>query len=160
MTEHYDFTHIDAAVEARVENLLAQMTLEEKVGQMNQAGLGWKRDLEADIRAGRVGTLLSFRNVAQINHFQRIAIEETRLNIPLITGNDVIHGYRTIFPIPLAESCTWDPDLLECAARVAADEAAASGTDWIFPVCRKMAAVRTPLFVLSFLAFRAILSEM
>ena len=132
MTEHYDFTQTDAALEARVEDLLAQMTLEEKVGQMNQAGPAWKRDLEADIRAGRVGTLLSFRDVAQINHFQRIAVEKTRLGIPLITGNDVIHGYRTIFPIPLAESCTWDPELLERAARVAADEAAASGTDWIF----------------------------
>ncbi|MBN2003786.1 MAG: glycoside hydrolase family 3 C-terminal domain-containing protein [Anaerolineae bacterium] len=108
------------------------MTLEEKVGQMNQAGPRYKRDLDADIREGRVGTLLSFRDVRKINHFQRIAVEESRLHIPLIVGNDVIHGYRTIFPIPLAESCTWDPILVEHAARVAADEAAASGTDWIF----------------------------
>ncbi len=129
---YYRFNEVEPEVEARAAELLAQMTLEEKVGQMNQAGPGWKRDLDADIREGRVGTLLTFRDVRKINHFQHIAVEESRLHIPLIVGNDVIHGYRTIFPIPLAESCTWDPILVEHAARVAADEAAASGTDWIF----------------------------
>lgn len=130
--EHYRFTEFPPDSAERVEALLEKMTLDEKIGQMNQAGPGWQRDLEADIRAGCVGTLLSFHDVAQINHLQRIAVEETRLGIPLILGNDVIHGYRTMFPIPLAESCTWDTDLLERAAHVAADEAAACGTDWIF----------------------------
>jgi len=129
---YYRFTEFEPEVETRAAELLAQMTLEEKIGQMNQAGPRWKRDLDADIRAGHVGTLLTFRDVRQINRFQRIAVEESRLHIPLIVGNDVIHGYRTIFPIPLAESCTWDPILVEHAARVAAQEAAASGTDWIF----------------------------
>lgn len=130
----YDFNRIDPEIEARVDDLLAKMTLEEKVGQMNQVSPHWGGggDLEADIRAGRVGSVLNVWSVEQINQLQRVAVEESRLGIPLITGTDVIHGYRTIFPIPLAESCTWDPDLLERAARAAADEAAAAGTDWIF----------------------------
>jgi beta-glucosidase len=71
-------------------------------------------------------------DVREINRLQRIAVEESRLGIPLLFGNDIIHGYRTTFPIPLAESCTWEPDLLEKSARVAAEEASACGTNWIF----------------------------
>ncbi len=130
----YDFTAIDSEIEARVDDLLTRMTLEEKVGQMNQVSPNWdaREELEAAIRSGQVGSVLNVWEVAKINEMQRIAVEESRLGIPLIVGTDVIHGYRTIFPIPLAESCTWDPDLLEQAARAAADEAAAGGTDWIF----------------------------
>lgn len=116
------------------------MTLGEKVGQLVQVTPDQTPDIEAQITAGRVGSLLSVADPDRIQHYQRIAREHSRLGIPLIVGNDVIHGYRTIFPIPLAESCTWDPELLERAARVAAEEASACGTDWIFApvvdVCR------------------------
>ncbi len=136
-------------VEKKVEDLLARMTLEEKVGQLIQVGQYWRAPADADdpdaaiepyIRAGQIGSILSIRDVEVINRLQKVAVEASRLGIPLIIGNDVIHGYRTIFPIPLAESCTWDPDLLERAAHIAAEEAAVSGTDWIFApmvdVCR------------------------
>ena len=141
MTEkHIRFTEYDPQVEARVSDLLAQMTLEEKVGQMSQLAPAWEGDLEAEIRRGRVGSLLSITDVREINRLQRIAVQDSRLGIPLIIGNDVIHGYRTIFPIPLAESCTWDPDLIERASRIAANEAAACGTNWTFApmvdICR------------------------
>src|SRR6185436_3859629 len=88
--------------------------------------------LEADIREGRVGSLLNLFDVRLLNQYQRLAVEGSRLGIPLIIGADVIHGFRTIFPIPLAESCTWDPELLERASRTAAEEASAAGVDWIF----------------------------
>ena len=131
-SQPYRFTEFDENVVNRAEALLQQMTLEEKVGQMNQVNMRWPGDLEDDIRSGRVGSMLNIWDISTINRLQKIAMEESRLGIPLIIGTDVIHGYRTIFPIPLAESCTWDPGLLEKASRVAADEAAASGTDWIF----------------------------
>src|SRR5437762_2387225 len=108
------------------------MSLAEKVGQMIEECPWALPGVEDAIRAGGVGSLLGVTDVRQINRLQRLAVEESRLGIPLIVGNDVIHGYRTIFPIPLAEACTWDPPLLQRAARVAAEEAAASGTDWIF----------------------------
>lgn len=127
-----DFNRSDPAIEARINDLLGQMTLEEKVGQMVQVNPGGLPDLEGAIREGRVGTMLSLLDVRRINRLQRVAVEESRLGIPLIFGNDIIHGYRTTFPIPLAESCTWDPDLLERTAHVAAQEAAACGTSWIF----------------------------
>ena len=141
MTEqHIRFTAGDPQVEARVDELLIDMTLEEKVGQMDQLDPRRGGDLEDQIRAGRVGSLLSITDVQEINHFQRVAMEESRLGIPLIVGNDVIHGYRTTFPIPLAGSCTWNPALIERSERIAAAEAAVCGTDWNFApmvdVCR------------------------
>jgi beta-glucosidase len=139
-TSHIRYGAPDAQVEARVEGLLAQMTLEEKVGQMNQLDPRRGGDLEGEIRAGQVGSLLSITDVRAINRFQRIAVQESRLGIPLIVGNDVIHGYRTVFPIPLAGSCTWNPALIERSEQIAAAEAAACGTDWIFApmldICR------------------------
>lgn len=127
-----NYNRLDPAVEARVDRLLAEMTLDEKVGQMVQYNPNAGLDLEEEIRSGRVGSMLSVEDVHHINRFQRVAVEKSRLHIPLLFGNDVIHGYRTVFPIPLAESCTWDPDLLEKSARVAAEEASACGTNWIF----------------------------
>src|SRR4051812_37627065 len=103
------FGHRDPEVDARVESLLGHMTLEEKVGQMVQINPFAGVDLEDAIRKGDVGTLLSVTEVAEVNRLQRVAVEESRLGIPLIIGNDVIHGHRTIFPIPLAEACTWEP---------------------------------------------------
>jgi beta-glucosidase len=123
---------MDPSFEARIDGLLARMTLEEKVGQLTQITPDWVPDTEERIRRGQVGSLLSIADPVRIEHYQRIAQDQSRLKIPLIVGNDVIHGYRTIFPIPLAESCTWDPLLLERAATAAAEEASANGTDWIF----------------------------
>ncbi|MGC9348448.1 MAG: glycoside hydrolase family 3 N-terminal domain-containing protein, partial [Anaerolineae bacterium] len=134
MTDEFcRFAGPDPGIAERVEELLGKMTLEEKVGQMNQVSPNWRAgDLREEIRAGHIGSILNVWDVEEINDLQRIAVEETRLGIPLIVGTDVIHGYRTIFPIPLGESCCWDPELQERASRAAADEAAASGTDWIF----------------------------
>ena len=128
--------------DTRIEQLLSEMTLAEKVGQMTQIKmdrLGWPEG-EERIRRGQVGSVLTIYGASKINRLQRIAVEDSRLGIPLLIGNDVIHGYRTIFPIPLAESCTWDPGLVQQAARIAAEEAAADGTDWTFApmvdICR------------------------
>ena len=128
--------------ESRVEELLSEMTLVEKIGQMCQIHVdprGWAQG-EDRIRRGQAGSVLTVYGADKINRLQRVAVEESRLGIPLIVGNDVIHGYRTIFPIPLAESCTWDPGLVEEAARIAAEEASADGTDWTFApmvdICR------------------------
>ncbi len=136
------FTELDPEIEANVDELLSRMTLQEKVGQTVQVCppvLGLEAT-ETRIRHCQVGSVLSFYGAAGINRLQKIAVEESRLGIPLLVGNDVIHGYRTIFPIPLAESCTWDPDLVEEAARIAAEEASADGTDWSFApmvdICR------------------------
>jgi beta-glucosidase len=118
------------------------MTLEEKVGQMVQINVDrlGQEETEARIRKGQASSVLNLYGAANLNRLQRIACSESRLAIPLLFGNDVIHGYRTIFPIPLAESCTWDPALLEETARIAAQEASADGTHWIFApmvdVCR------------------------
>ncbi|MEW5987920.1 MAG: glycoside hydrolase family 3 N-terminal domain-containing protein, partial [Chloroflexota bacterium] len=124
------YNHLDPTTETRVETLLAQMTLPEKIGQLVQSSPG--EDVDEVVRAGRVGSFLNVMSPRLINHCQRIAVEESRLGIPLIFGADVIHGLRTIFPIPLAEACTWNPALLEQASRVAAEEASAYGVDWIF----------------------------
>lgn len=124
------YNDLAPATEARAEALLAQMTLPEKIGQLVQSSPG--EDMDEMIRAGRVGSFLNVMSPRLINHCQRIAVEESRLGIPLIFGADVIHGLRTIFPIPLAEACTWNPALLERASRVAAEEASAYGVDWIF----------------------------
>ncbi len=140
---HYNFNQTTPQIEERVDALLAKMTLEEKVGQMMQIHIheGNRAEMEERIRQGQVGSILSLYGVKDTNHAQRIAVEESRLGIPLIFGNDVIHGYRTIFPIPLAESCTWEPALLQEAARIAAEEASANGVDWNFApmvdVCRE-----------------------
>ncbi len=125
---------IDPAIESRVDDLLARMTLAEKIGQLVQFDAN-RRDLPdpADnIKAGGIGSIFGIADVARVNRYQHLAVEQSRLGIPLLVGNDVIHGFRTIFPIPLAESCTWDMPLLQRAARAAADEASAFGTDWIF----------------------------
>ena len=111
------------------------MTLAEKVGQMSQVNVGdsYIHDYLADgIRAGRVGSVINVVDVEVINDLQRIAIEESRLGIPLIVGRDVIHGFRTVMPIPLGQAATWNPDIVRQGARVAAREAAATGINWTF----------------------------
>lgn len=134
-----DYNWIDAKTESRIDALLEKMTLEEKVGQLVQIDIV-PDDLEERVRAGKVGSLLSSFDVRRNNRLQRVAVEESRLGIPLLVGNDVIHGYRTIFPIPLALACTWEPALIERATRVGAEEAATCGTSWIYApmvdICR------------------------
>ena len=117
--------------EQKVTDLLSQMTLEEKIGQMSQVnGGGW--DLHQAIREGRIGSVLNEVNVEELNELQRIAMQESRLGIPLLIGRDVIHGFKTIFPIPLGQAASWDPETIEKGAAIAASEAASSGVNWTF----------------------------
>lgn len=118
-------------VEQRAKDLLAQMTLAEKVGQTVQYGRCEEQELKL-VAEGRMGSLLNVHGPKKINELQRLAVEETRLGIPLLIGDDVIHGFRTIFPIPLGEAASWDPEGMEKNARIAAVEAAAQGIRWTF----------------------------
>src|SRR6185503_12218035 len=112
-------------INRRVEALLKRMTLEEKIGQMSQYHL-LTDETRGHIKAGRAGSLLNVRGAKDTNAAQKIAVEESRLGIPLIFGNDVIHGYATLFPIPLGEAASWDLAAMETAAHVAATEARAA----------------------------------
>jgi beta-glucosidase len=122
------------ATERKITSLLARMTLEEKLGQLNQLSVDNQPTPEqlALVRKGLVGSFFNLTGAAATRDAQHIAVTESRLHIPLIFGHDVIHGYRTIFPIPLGEAASWDPDAVEAAARVAAREAAAAGLHWTF----------------------------
>ncbi len=126
-----------------VKDLLAKMTLEEKVGQMNlytsfiditgPAPAEGEQKVKYDhIKAGKVGAMLNVRGVENVRKFQELAVENSRLGIPLLFGFDVIHGYRTTFPIPLAEAASWDLEAIELSARISATEAAAAGLNWTF----------------------------
>jgi len=134
----------NVSIERRVDSLLKLMTLDEKIGQMNQYNGFWdatgpvpKSDEQAalkyeHLKKGLVGSMLNVKGVKQVKALQKIAVEETRLGIPLIFGFDVIHGYKTIGPIPLAESASWDLEAIKKAAQNAAEETAASGINWTF----------------------------
>ena len=120
-------------IEQRVERLLSRMTLSEKIGQMNQlSGGGDVANYAEAIRKGQVGSILNEVDPQKVNEFQRISVEESRLGIPLLIARDVIHGFHTVFPIPLGLAATFDPDLVEQGARVAALEATAQGVRWTF----------------------------
>ncbi|RKD90993.1 beta-glucosidase BglX [Mangrovibacterium diazotrophicum] len=126
-------------MDKKVNQLMSQMTLEEKLGQLNLPGAGdittgqaSNSDIAGKIKAGSVGGLFNIKTAEKIRDVQRIAIEESRLKIPLIFGMDVIHGYKTVFPIPLALSCTWNMDAIETVARISAVEASADGICWTF----------------------------
>src|SRR3954469_24887659 len=130
-------------IEERIKQLLQEMTLEEKIGQLGQAnGVGSEltgpqetraRDsLSTRIRRGELGSILNEVNPESINSLQRVAVKESRLGIPLIFGRDVIHGFRTIFPIPLGQAASWNPQLVEKAAAIAAREARSVGVQWTF----------------------------
>ncbi|VXB81862.1 glycoside hydrolase family 3 N-terminal domain-containing protein [Massilia sp. 9I] len=126
-------------IEQRIDRLLGQMTLDEKVGQLNQlSGKEFTgpatdkvRSMETEIRNGRVGSMLNIKGVADTRRLQALALQ-SRLKIPLLFGLDVIHGYQTVFPVPLGESASWDLEAIEESARIAAREAAASGIHWTF----------------------------
>lgn len=131
------------SVEDKVEALLSKMTIEEKIGQMNQYNGFWDvtgpapSDGEAEkkyehLRKGYVGSMINVKGVKDVRAVQKIAVEETRLGIPLIIGFDVIHGFKTTSPIPLAEAASWDLEAIKNSAEVAAKEAAASGINWTF----------------------------
>ena len=125
----------DQSVEQRIQSLIADMTIEEKVGQMSQVNAGdgdAVGELGDSVRAGRIGSVLNLVDVAAVNELQRIAIEESRLGIPLLVGRDVIHGFETVLPIPVGQAASWNPDLVREGARLAATEAAAAGVNWTF----------------------------
>lgn len=126
-------------IERRIEALLKLMSLEEKVGQLNQYSFGQptgpttgRTTVEESIKRGEIGSFLNVTDPVISNRLQRIAMEESRLKIPLIFGLDVIHGYRTIFPVPLALASTWDANLVEHVSRIAAKEATSAGIRWTF----------------------------
>ena len=137
----------DAKMNLFVDNLMNKMTLREKIGQLNlpvagniTTGQAKSSDVAAQIARGEVGGLFNLKGVKSIRELQKIAVENSRLHIPLIFGMDVIHGYETVFPIPLALSMTWDPAAVRTSAHLAATEAAADGISWTFSpmvdICR------------------------
>ena len=126
-------------VDPKVDSLLRIMTLDEKIGQMVLFTSDWdvtgptiKEGYLDDIRSGRCGNIFNAYTTDYIREIQRVAVEESRLGIPLLFGYDVVHGHKTIFPVPLAESCSWDLDLMRRTASASAAEAAASGLNWTF----------------------------
>lgn len=124
-----------AQTDERVAALLARMTLAEKIGQMNQVHAGDMdavKELGERLREGRIGSIINQVNVDTVNELQRIAVEESRLGIPLLVGRDVIHGFKTVMPIPLGQAATWNPEVVRQGASVAAREAARSGINWTF----------------------------
>lgn len=126
-------------IDQKVDSVLKLMTLDEKVGQMNQYNGPWEHtgpiteqgDILEQLKAGKVGSMLNVNGVEHTKELQKIAMQ-SRLKIPLLFGQDVIHGYRTTFPIPLAEAASWDLDAIERSARIAATEAASAGIHWTF----------------------------
>ncbi|MDP4262754.1 MAG: beta-glucosidase BglX [Bacteroidota bacterium] len=129
----------DAGMKVFIDALMKKMTLEEKLGQLNLPGSGdivtgqaGNSDIAQKIQEGKVGGLFNIKSVAKIKEVQKLAVEKSRLKIPLIFGMDVIHGYETVFPIPLGLSCSWDMKLVERSARIAATEASADGICWTF----------------------------
>ena len=123
----------DKAVENKVEKLLSKMTLEEKIGQMNQiSSFGNIEEMSVLIKKGEIGSILNEIDPVRVNALQRVAVEESRLGIPLLIARDVIHGFKTIFPIPLGQAATFDPSVVEEGARVAAVEASSVGIRWTF----------------------------
>lgn len=129
----------DAAVQAKISALLAQMTEEEKIGQLIQysevgaeTGPAVRSNIEKEIRAGRAGSMLNVVGAARTRELQELAVKNSRLHIPLLFGYDVIHGFRTIFPINLGQAASWDLAAIEQSERIAATEASAAGVHWTF----------------------------
>lgn len=134
---------VDPDIEAKIDDLMAQMTLEEKVGQMNQYTSTWDvtgptpdegdtKDRYEKVAEGKVGSMLNILGARATYEAQKIAVENSRLGIPLIFGYDVIHGYKTMFPIPIADASSWDLEVIKTGCSIAAKEAAAAGVHWTF----------------------------
>ncbi len=128
-----------AKMKTFIDGLMKKMTLEEKLGQLNLPGAGdittgqaSSSDIAKKIAEGKVGGLFNIKSVAKIKEVQKLAVEKSRLKIPMLFGMDVIHGYETVFPIPLGMSCVWDMKLVERSAQIAAQEASADGINWTF----------------------------
>jgi len=129
----------DAKMKPFIDALMKKMTLDEKIGQLNLPGSGdiitgqaSNSDIGKKIKEGKVGGLFNIKSLEKIRAVQKVAVEESRLKIPMLFGMDVIHGYETVFPIPLGLSCTWDMKAIERSARIAAQEASADGINWTF----------------------------
>ncbi len=132
-------TKADATKEIFVSSLLSKMTLDEKLGQLNlptsgdiATGQSISTNIGQKIKEGKVGGLFNIKSVEKIRQIQKVAVEQTRLKIPLLFGMDVIHGYETVFPIPLGLSCSWDMDMIKKSAQISAKEASADGINWTF----------------------------
>lgn len=130
---------VDSRMNSFIDDLMSRMTLEEKIGQLNLLSVGFdvtgpqlSRDADAEIRQGQVGGVFNTYTPVAVRKLQSQALKESRLGIPLLFGYDVIHGHKTIFPIPLGLSCTWNMNLIERSARIAATEASADGVNWTF----------------------------
>ena len=128
-------------IEQRIDSVIALMTLDEKIGQLNQYSGGFYTGAnksragttyETMIRQGKIGSLLNIFGAERTRQFQKIAVEDSRLKIPLIFGLDVVHGFITTFPVPIAEASSWDPQLVEQSARWQAIEASSAGIHWTF----------------------------
>ncbi len=126
-------------IEKRVDSVLKLMTLEEKIGQMTQFSANWSitgpvmsDDFQPYLEKGLIGSIFNATSVKGVRKMQEIAVEKTRLGIPILFGQDVIHGYKTIFPIPLGEACSWDLEMMRRTAEIAAIEAASDGINWTF----------------------------
>lgn len=137
----------DKEMDRFISNLMDKMTLQEKIGQLNLpvtgeivTGAAQSSNVAQSIKEGKVGGLFNLKGVDRIREVQKVAVEESRLGIPLLFGMDVIHGYETVFPIPLGLSCSWDMDAVRQSARIAATEASADGINWTFSpmvdICR------------------------
>lgn len=129
---------LSSVVEAKIDSIIALMTLDEKLGQLNQIGGTWydtkterlSEEQTTLLKAGKIGSFLGITGAAETGRIQRIAVEQTRMKIPVLFSADIIHGFHTITPIPLAEASSWNPELVERSARIAAIEGAASGVHW------------------------------
>ncbi|MCE5206311.1 MAG: glycoside hydrolase family 3 C-terminal domain-containing protein [Porphyromonadaceae bacterium] len=129
----------DKRIEKRVDSVLKLMTLEEKIGQMTQFSANWSitgpvmsDDFRPYLEKGLIGSIFNATSVEGIRRFQQYAVDSTRLGIPILFGQDVIHGYKTIFPIPLGEACSWDLEMMRRTAEIAAIEASSDGINWTF----------------------------
>ena len=134
---------------AKIDELIKSMTLDEKIGQLSLFTSDWDKtgpslnsNYKKLIRKGEVGAIFNAYTVDYVRDLQRIAVEDSRLKIPLIFGYDVIHGHRTIFPIPLGQACSWDLAAIEHAERIAAIEATAEGINWTLPRWSTLHAIR------------------
>ena len=123
----------ETTVSRRVDSLLKEMTIDEKIGQLSQLfDFAKSKNIDDAVSSGHVGSLLFVTDPAEVNRLQHLAVEHTRLHIPLLFGFDVIHGFRTIFPVPIAMAASWDPAAVTQAQTIAAKEARSVGIDWAF----------------------------